>query len=67
MASIQLKVSVETFFGQIYLQCLDGGPKIMFWPIAIMSFARYGSFEVYSYLSGWVVGLVGWWLDQMRI
>ena len=30
----------------------------MFLPITIMSFARYGSFEVNSYLSGWVV--VGW-------
>ena len=28
-------------------------------PIAIMSFASYGLFEVNSYLSGWVVGWVG--------
>ena len=30
----------------------------MFGPIAIMLFARYGSFEVNSYLYGWVG--VGW-------
>ena len=28
----------------------------MFGPIAIMLFARYGSFEVNLYLSGWVAG-----------
>ena len=33
-----------------------GGPEIMFGPVAIMLLARYGSFKVHSYLSGWVGG-----------